>query len=318
MIGHIRAKQWMNVQRAKWGWVCCIISRTTFPIVSGFTLECSSVSYNLKLFFYLKELFKHFPRQQRSLSIKAKEKASHLLRMRANKKLVQQQLVEQTGNVILLKDLTNIAIALKRGKSRNDLDVAVKSLMERYGKTWTQHLRMVHVHCQHKFECSSRDHVLFTREGRYLIRPPLGPVKVSWLEGWPHFRGEFVSFQSGLNTGVATFQRSWLEGGRKPWIEHGKIHWVHVHCRALALWSYQMKLIKLWAYTLNRINCYLITDSPLYKGFLNNLWMRDNLSKCWVLSCVHYTLFCVVALFYIVLFRGGGSWLALRELSKQD
>ena len=97
--------------------MCCIISRTTFPIVSGFTLECSSIS------FYLKELFKHFSRQ-RSLSIEAKEKASHLLRMRANKKLVQQQLVEQTGNVILLKDLTNNATALKRG---NDPYVAVKS-----------------------------------------------------------------------------------------------------------------------------------------------------------------------------------------------
>ena len=93
----------------------------------------SSVSYNPNLF-YLKELFKHLPRQ-RSLSIEAKEKASHLLRMRANKKLIQQRLVEETGNVILLKDLTNISSGLKRGKSRNDLDVAVKSLMERYGKT---------------------------------------------------------------------------------------------------------------------------------------------------------------------------------------
>ena len=28
--------------------------------------------------------------------------------------------------------------------------------------------------------------------GTPLNRPPLGPVKVSLLEGWPHFRGEFV------------------------------------------------------------------------------------------------------------------------------
>ncbi len=28
--------------------------------------------------------------------------------------------------------------------------------------------------------------------GLPLIRPPLGPVKVSWLEGRPHFRGEFA------------------------------------------------------------------------------------------------------------------------------
>ncbi len=28
--------------------------------------------------------------------------------------------------------------------------------------------------------------------GTPLNRPPLGPVKVSLLEGWPHLRGEFV------------------------------------------------------------------------------------------------------------------------------
>ena len=28
--------------------------------------------------------------------------------------------------------------------------------------------------------------------GTPLNRPPLGPVKVSLLEGWPHFRVEFV------------------------------------------------------------------------------------------------------------------------------
>ncbi len=28
--------------------------------------------------------------------------------------------------------------------------------------------------------------------GTPLNWPPLGPVKVSLLEGWPHFRGEFV------------------------------------------------------------------------------------------------------------------------------
>ena len=39
-------------------------------------------------------------------------------------KLLQQELVE-TGNVILLKDLTNISSASKRGKSRNDLDITV-------------------------------------------------------------------------------------------------------------------------------------------------------------------------------------------------
>ena len=41
---------------------------------------------------------------------------------------------QETGNVILLKDLSNIASASKRGKSRNDIDVTVDTLMKHYGK----------------------------------------------------------------------------------------------------------------------------------------------------------------------------------------
>ncbi len=46
----------------------------------------------------------------------------------------------------------------------------------------------------------------------------LGPVKVSWLEGWPHFRGGFALSVHWDNskwpqyTGVASFQGSRLEG----------------------------------------------------------------------------------------------------------
>ena len=38
------------------------------------------------------------------------------MQMNVNKKLLQQELVQETGNVVLLKDLTNIAYATKRGK----------------------------------------------------------------------------------------------------------------------------------------------------------------------------------------------------------
>lgn len=62
-----------------------------------------------------------------------KEKAATLLKMKANKKMVQQQLCQETGNIILLKDLSNIALAAKKGESRNDLDVTVQVLMEKYG-----------------------------------------------------------------------------------------------------------------------------------------------------------------------------------------
>ena len=55
--------------------------------------------------------------------------------MNVNKKLLQQELVRETGNVILLKDLTNIASSTKLGKSRNSLDAMVDTLMKHYGKS---------------------------------------------------------------------------------------------------------------------------------------------------------------------------------------
>ena len=56
------------------------------------------------------------------------------MEMKANKKMVQQQLCQETGsNIILLKDLTNIAVSTRKGKTRNDLDATVQMLMEKYG-----------------------------------------------------------------------------------------------------------------------------------------------------------------------------------------
>ena len=48
--------------------------------------------------------------------------------------MIQQQLTAETGQVVLLKDLTNLSSALRKGKSRNNLDVAVNILMDDYGK----------------------------------------------------------------------------------------------------------------------------------------------------------------------------------------
>ncbi len=36
-----------------------------------------------------------------------------------------------------------------------------------------------------------RSDAILTRGNTVVNRPPLGPAKVSLLEGWPHFRGEF-------------------------------------------------------------------------------------------------------------------------------
>ena len=66
--------------------------------------------------------------------MEAKAKAASLLEMQANKKMVQQRMCQETGKIVLLKDLSNIVTAHKQGKSRNDLDAVVAALMDNYGK----------------------------------------------------------------------------------------------------------------------------------------------------------------------------------------
>ena len=78
-------------------------------------------------------LFKHLPRQ-RSFSEKDKENAKKLLQLRANKKLIRQQLIQENGKIVVLKDISNIASQAKEEKSHNGLTAVVKDLIEQYGK----------------------------------------------------------------------------------------------------------------------------------------------------------------------------------------
>ena len=59
--------------------------------------------------------------------------------MRANKKLIQQDLTKEPGRIILFKDLSNIALSSQNDKSRNDLDQSVELLTKKFGKyiDWT-------------------------------------------------------------------------------------------------------------------------------------------------------------------------------------
>ena len=82
--------------------------------------------------YYRYELFKHLP-QQRSLSKEAKAKAAKLLEMKANRKMVQLEMSQETGNVVLLRDLSNIIVSQRKGKTRNDIDASVKLSMDKYG-----------------------------------------------------------------------------------------------------------------------------------------------------------------------------------------
>ncbi len=80
---------------------------------------------------FTQNLYKHLP-QQRKLSKEAKENALSLLSMKANKKMVQEELSQKTGNVILLKDLTKLCSRAKKETTRNNLEAVVKVLKEKY------------------------------------------------------------------------------------------------------------------------------------------------------------------------------------------
>ena len=54
--------------------------------------------------------------------------------MKANKKMIQMQLSKETGRVVLLKDLSNIASSSKNGQSRNNVDAVVQLLVDKYGE----------------------------------------------------------------------------------------------------------------------------------------------------------------------------------------
>ena len=79
------------------------------------------------------ELFKQLP-HQRKLSADEEVEAAKLLSMKANKKMVQDKMAGMTGKVILLKDLSNMSGKMKAGRTRNDLEAAVKLLTEKHGK----------------------------------------------------------------------------------------------------------------------------------------------------------------------------------------
>lgn len=55
-----------------------------------------------------KASFHHLP-QQRKLSPKSKQDVYELLQLKANKKMVQEKVLQTRGNDLTLKDLSNIA-----------------------------------------------------------------------------------------------------------------------------------------------------------------------------------------------------------------
>ena len=55
--------------------------------------------------------------------------------MKVNKKILQQKLSAESGQVVTLRDLTNISVKMKQVMSRNDLQHTVQILETEYGKS---------------------------------------------------------------------------------------------------------------------------------------------------------------------------------------
>ena len=77
---------------------------------------------------------RHLSKQRRLPGV-LKRKAEDLLSMKVNKKILQQKLSAESGQVVTLRDLTNISAKMKRAMSRNDLQHVVQILETEYGKS---------------------------------------------------------------------------------------------------------------------------------------------------------------------------------------
>ena len=55
--------------------------------------------------------------------------------MKVNNKILQQKLSAESGQVVTLRDLTNISVKMKQVMSRNDLQHTVQILETDYGKS---------------------------------------------------------------------------------------------------------------------------------------------------------------------------------------
>lgn len=71
--------------------------------------------------------------KQRRLDPEAKEEAVRLLKVKANKKLVQNHLISTTGKTVTMKDVHNIASKCKPN-FRNDFQELVKEMKKVRGK----------------------------------------------------------------------------------------------------------------------------------------------------------------------------------------
>ena len=82
-----------------------------------------------------KDLYESLPRQ-RLLPVHVLEKVKSAIKLKANNKLLQQKIEEDTGKKVTLKDISNIKYRTRLPLIKNDLDSVVEFLKKEGDSRW--------------------------------------------------------------------------------------------------------------------------------------------------------------------------------------
>ena len=63
-----------------------------------------------------------------------KNMAENLIKLKVNKKLLQQKLSIESGKIVTLKDISNLVTRMNAAEKRNDLQNTINNLQNQYGK----------------------------------------------------------------------------------------------------------------------------------------------------------------------------------------
>lgn len=83
----------------------------------------------------IQDIDNHLP-QQRRLEIGEKNDIEELLKLKLNKKLLQQHMSASTGKVVTLKDISNVQTGLRSKSDKNDLNALVTKLKSIEGQLY--------------------------------------------------------------------------------------------------------------------------------------------------------------------------------------
>ena len=112
--------------------VICLYHNPTVDLKCVCTLTCRKVQDGLCIKFVLicshsQAIYDHLPRQ-RQLGDSVKREAEDMLRMKVDKTLLQQHLIEKTGKVVTMRDIINIQAGLDTHSDGNNMETLVTRL----------------------------------------------------------------------------------------------------------------------------------------------------------------------------------------------